>query len=64
MLALMAEGLTNTDIAKRALPERRTVEAHVRHPLMELDLPEAEAGTAACSPCSRIFRPPRFSSST
>jgi DNA-binding NarL/FixJ family response regulator len=44
VLALMAEGLTNTGIAKRLYLSERTVEAHVRHVLMKLDLPEGEDG--------------------
>jgi DNA-binding NarL/FixJ family response regulator len=44
VLKLMAEGLTNTGIAKRLSLSERTVEAHVRHVLMKLDLPEGEDG--------------------
>ena len=39
---LMAEGLTNTGIAKRLYLSERTVEAHVRHLLGKLDMPESE----------------------
>ena len=42
VLALMAEGLTNTGIAKRLFLSERTVEAHVRHVLGKLDMPESE----------------------
>jgi DNA-binding NarL/FixJ family response regulator len=42
VLELMAEGLTNAGIAKRLYLSERTVEAHVRHVLMKLDLPEDE----------------------
>jgi len=42
VLELMAEGLTNAGIAKRLQLSERTVEAHVRHVLMKLDLPETE----------------------
>ena len=42
VLELMAEGLTNAGIAKRLHLSERTVEAHVRHVLMKLDLPESE----------------------
>jgi DNA-binding NarL/FixJ family response regulator len=44
VLELMAEGLTNSGIAKRLYLSERTVEAHVRHLLMKLDLPESEDG--------------------
>lgn len=42
VLELMAEGLTNTGIAKRLYLSERTVEAHVRHLLGKLDMPESE----------------------
>ncbi len=44
VLELMAEGLTNAGIAKRLYLSERTVEAHVRHVLIKLDLPETEDG--------------------
>jgi DNA-binding NarL/FixJ family response regulator len=44
VLELMTEGLTNSGIAKRLYLSERTVEAHVRHLLMKLDLPEGEDG--------------------
>jgi DNA-binding NarL/FixJ family response regulator len=44
VLELMAEGLTNSGIAKRLYLSERTIEAHVRHLLMKLDLPEREDG--------------------
>lgn len=44
ILELMAEGLTNAGISKRLYLSERTVEAHVRHVLMKLDLPETEDG--------------------
>ena len=40
----MAEGLTNSGIASRLVLSERTVEAHVRHVLMKLDIPEREDG--------------------
>lgn len=42
VLELMAEGLTNSGIAKRLYLSERTVEAHVRHVLIKLDIPEGE----------------------
>ena len=44
VLALMAEGLTNAGIAQRLYLSERTVEAHVRHVLVKLDIPESEHG--------------------
>lgn len=44
VLELMAEGLTNGGIAGRLVVSERTVEAHVRHVLMKLDLPVHEDG--------------------
>ena len=44
ILSLMAEGLTNTGIAKRLVLSERTVEAHVRHVLSKLDIPQSEDG--------------------
>ena len=44
VLELMAEGLTNTGIAKHLYLSERTVEAHVRHVLMKLGIPESEDG--------------------
>ena len=44
VLELVAQGLTNTGIARRLYLSERTVEAHVRHVLMKLDLPEGEDG--------------------
>jgi DNA-binding NarL/FixJ family response regulator len=42
VLELMAEGLTNAGIAQRLVVSERTVEAHVRHILLKLDIPETE----------------------
>ena len=44
VLELMAEGLTNTGIAHRLVLSERTVEAHVRHVLLKLDIGETEEG--------------------
>ncbi len=42
VLELMAEGLTNVGIAKRLHLSERTIEAHVRHVLMKLNVPETD----------------------
>jgi DNA-binding NarL/FixJ family response regulator len=42
VLALMAEGLTNSAIAERLVLTQRTVEGHVRSVLMKLDLPPGD----------------------
>jgi DNA-binding NarL/FixJ family response regulator len=44
ILELMAEGLTNTGIAHRLMLSERTVEAHIRHVLLKLDIPETSDG--------------------
>lgn len=42
VLELMAQGLTNAAIAHRLVLSERTVEAHVRHIMLKLDIPETE----------------------
>jgi DNA-binding NarL/FixJ family response regulator len=42
VLELMAQGLTNVGIAKGLFLSERTVEAHVRHVLLKLGVPEGE----------------------
>jgi DNA-binding NarL/FixJ family response regulator len=42
VLSLMAEGLTNSAIARRLVLTERTVEGHVRGVLMKLDLPVSD----------------------
>lgn len=42
VLRLMAQGLTNTGIARRLVLSERTVEAHVRRLLLKLDIDESE----------------------
>jgi DNA-binding NarL/FixJ family response regulator len=44
VLEMMAEGLTNAAIGKRLYLSERTVEAHVRHVLMKLDIPPSDDG--------------------
>jgi DNA-binding NarL/FixJ family response regulator len=42
VLELIAEGLTNAGIGRRLYLSERTVEAHVRHVLMKLDIPHSD----------------------
>lgn len=42
VLELMAQGLTNAGIAHRLVVSERTVEAHIRHILTKLDVPDGE----------------------
>ena len=42
VLQLMAQGMTNTGIAKRLVLSERTVEAHVRRLLLKLDIADSE----------------------
>jgi DNA-binding NarL/FixJ family response regulator len=47
ILELLAEGLTNTEIADELFVSHRTVENHVSAVLMKLDVPTREAAVAA-----------------
>jgi DNA-binding NarL/FixJ family response regulator len=44
ILGLMAEGLNNAGVARRLFVSERTVEAHVRHLLLKLDIPQTDDG--------------------
>lgn len=44
VLELMAQGLANTAIASRLVISERTVEAHIRHILIKLDIGDSEDG--------------------
>jgi DNA-binding NarL/FixJ family response regulator len=44
VLELMAQGLNNPAIARRLVVSERTVEGHVRHVLLKLDLAESDDG--------------------
>ncbi len=44
VLELMAEGLTNAGIANRLVVSERTVEAHIRHIFIKLDITESQDG--------------------
>ncbi len=44
VLALMAEGLNNPAIARRLVVSERTIEGHVRHLLLKLNLAESDDG--------------------
>ncbi len=44
VLDLMAQGVTNAGIARRLHVSERTVEAHVRHVLNKLDVPDSQDG--------------------
>jgi DNA-binding NarL/FixJ family response regulator len=53
VLQLVAEGLTNPGIANRLYLSERTVDAHVRHVLVKLGIPDGEddhrrADSATC----------------
>ena len=53
VLELMAEGLTNSGIAKRLFLSERTVEAHVRHVLHQARHPRARRRPPARARCTR-----------
>ena len=53
VLSLMAEGRTNSGIARRLWLTEKTVESHVRTILMKLGLQCPTTTIGACSPCSR-----------
>ena len=63
VLGLMAEGLTNTGIAKRLYLSERTVEAHVRHVLLKLNIPDTEDGHRRVLAVLAHLRATTFSSS-
>jgi DNA-binding NarL/FixJ family response regulator len=44
VLELMARGLTNTGIARCLYLSERTIDAHIRHVLLKLDIPDSENG--------------------
>ncbi|EXG82077.1 response regulator transcription factor [Cryptosporangium arvum] len=44
VLELMAEGLNNPAIARRLTVSERTIESHVRHVMLKLDLSESDDG--------------------
>ena len=44
VLRLIAQGLTNAGVARRLFLSERTVEAHVRHVLLKLSIPDSEDG--------------------
>ena len=52
VLRLMAQGMTNTGIAKRLVLSERTVEAHVRRLLLKLDIPDSEDANRRVMPSS------------
>jgi DNA-binding NarL/FixJ family response regulator len=42
VLKLMAQGYTNVGVANQLVVSERTIEAHIRHILIKLDIPETE----------------------
>jgi DNA-binding NarL/FixJ family response regulator len=60
VLELMAQGLNNPAIARRMVVSERTVEGHVRHVLLKLDLAESDDGHRRVLAVLTHLRAPRL----